>query len=165
MQAVSAELCRAQQADDIPALFRAAEAYRRHGWPLGHAFGCEEAALRLARQGSARPARSALNDAARGYAVLGATWDLRRADARLRAHGVRRGSRTLNQRPATGWESLTAAERRVAGLVSLGRSNPDIAAELFVSRRTVQTHVSRILGKLKLRSRMEIIRESASRST
>jgi DNA-binding CsgD family transcriptional regulator len=164
MQVAAAELGRAQQADDVPALLRVAEAYRRHGWPLLQALSYEEAAVRQARQGSVEPARAALNDAARGYAALGATWDLRRVDSRLRVYGMRRGSRSLSQRPATGWESLTAAERRVAELVSLGRSNPDIAAELFLSRRTVQTHVSRILGKLQLRSRMEIIRESAARS-
>jgi DNA-binding NarL/FixJ family response regulator len=44
--------------------------------------------------------------------------------------------------------------------VARGRSNPDIAAELFLSPRTVQTHVSRILRKLGHTSRMEIIRNS-----
>ena len=40
-----------------------------------------------------------------------------------------------------------------------GRSNPDIAAELLLSRRTVQTHVSHILTKLGYSSRIEIARE------
>jgi DNA-binding NarL/FixJ family response regulator len=39
-------------------------------------------------------------------------------------------------------------------------SNPDIADELFLSRRTVQTHVSNILAKLRLRSRVEIMRDA-----
>jgi DNA-binding NarL/FixJ family response regulator len=56
--------------------------------------------------------------------------------------------------------SLTDAETRIAGLVARGWSNPDIATELFLSRRTVQTHVSNILGKLGLRSRLEIMREA-----
>lgn len=87
---------------------------------------------------------------------LGATWDVRRADARLRAQGVRRGPRSLHRRPATGWSALTPAERRVADLVAAGRSNPDIAAELVISRRTVQTHVSHILRKLALTTRTDI---------
>jgi DNA-binding NarL/FixJ family response regulator len=48
----------------------------------------------------------------------------------------------------------------VAYLVAMGRSNPDIAAELFLSRNTVQTHVSHILAKLGVRSRAEIVREA-----
>jgi hypothetical protein len=41
-----------------------------------------------------------------------------------------------------------------------GRSNPDIAAELFLSRNTVQTHVSHILAKLGAQSRVEIAAEA-----
>jgi DNA-binding NarL/FixJ family response regulator len=44
-------------------------------------------------------------------------------------------------------------------LVAEGLSNPDIAAGLFLSRNTVQTHVSRILAKLGARSRTEIASE------
>ena len=53
-------------------------------------------------------------------------------------------------------DDLSARELEVARLVADGRSNPAIAAELFVSVATVKTHVSHILGKLGL--------ESASRS-
>ena len=53
-----------------------------------------------------------------------------------------------------GWESLTAAERRVALLVGEGLSGPQIAVRLGVSPRTVQTHVSHALAKLGLRSRV-----------
>ena len=51
-----------------------------------------------------------------------------------------------------------SGRRLIAGLVAQGRSNPDIAAELALSRSTVQTHVSHILAKLGARSRAEIIR-------
>jgi DNA-binding NarL/FixJ family response regulator len=43
--------------------------------------------------------------------------------------------------------------------VAVGGSNPDIAAELFLSRNTVQTHVWHILAKLGARSRAEIVRQ------
>ncbi|MYT21275.1 hypothetical protein GTW69_13400, partial [Streptomyces sp. SID7760] len=71
----------------------------------------------------------------------------------LRSLGVRRGSRSARRRVANGWEALTPAELKVALLVAQGRSNPEIASALFLSARTVQTHVSHILAKLQVRSR------------
>jgi DNA-binding NarL/FixJ family response regulator len=56
---------------------------------------------------------------------------------------------------------LTPTEVRVATLVAQGRSNPDIATEMLLSRRTVQTHVSNILAKLGYGSRIDIAREAA----
>ena len=53
---------------------------------------------------------------------------------------------------------LTAAERRVAGLVAVGASNRDAAAALFVSVRTVETHVASIYRKLGVRTRAELAR-------
>ena len=105
------------------------------------------------------PAR-AFTEAARLYLGLGAAWDLRRADARLRRYGIRRARGGRRGRPAQGWEALTPTEAKIAALVAEGRSNPDIAAELFLSRNTVQTHVSHILAKLGARSRAEIIRQA-----
>jgi DNA-binding NarL/FixJ family response regulator len=105
---------------------------------------------------------AAFTDALRTYFGLGATWDLRRTEARLRPYGIRRGPRSLHRRATSGWESLTPAETRIAELVARGLSNPDIAAELYLSRRTVQTHVSNILAKLGLSSRVEIMREATA---
>ncbi len=56
--------------------------------------------------------------------------------------------------------ALTPTEKKIAYLVGDGQANPDIAAELFLSRNTVQTHVSHILAKLGARSRAEIICEA-----
>jgi DNA-binding CsgD family transcriptional regulator len=50
---------------------------------------------------------------------------------------------------------LTAREREVLGLVALGRTNRQIAGELFISENTAGVHVSRILGKLEVASRGE----------
>jgi DNA-binding CsgD family transcriptional regulator len=50
---------------------------------------------------------------------------------------------------------LTAREREVLQLVAAGRSNREIAAELFISPRTASVHVSNILGKLGAASRGE----------
>ena len=51
---------------------------------------------------------------------------------------------------------LTAREREVAGLVAEGLTNRDIAERLVLSERTVDTHVQKIFGKLRLRSRTHV---------
>jgi DNA-binding CsgD family transcriptional regulator len=50
-------------------------------------------------------------------------------------------------------EQLTASERRVAELAAEGRSNPEIAQALFVTRKTVETHLGRVYRKLDISGR------------
>lgn len=52
--------------------------------------------------------------------------------------------------------TITRRETEVAGLIAEGLSNPDMAARLCVSRRTVSSHVTHILVKLDLSSRAQI---------
>ncbi len=70
--------------------------------------------------------------------------------------------RVKHRKAQRGWESLTPTEIKVVGLVAEGLSNPQIAARLFLSHRTVATHVSHVLSKLGVRSRIDIAREAAS---
>jgi DNA-binding CsgD family transcriptional regulator len=56
----------------------------------------------------------------------------------------------------TGVDSLTASERRVAELAAEGMSNPQIAQALFVSRRTIETHLGHVYGKLDIASREQL---------
>ena len=142
-------------------LLAAADHFRAAGRRLELATTLEDASVLLGEDGDLTAARTALSEAIEVYTELRADWDTRRADARTRPYGVRRGQRGRRARPTTGWESLTPTELRVAHLVAQGRSNPDIAAALFLSRRTVQTHVSHILVKLAAHSRSEIAREAA----
>jgi DNA-binding CsgD family transcriptional regulator len=65
------------------------------------------------------------------------------------------------KRPAKGWASLTPAERDVVRLVSEGLGNKDIATRLFVSPRTVQTHLTHVYTKLGLTSRVQLVQEAA----
>ncbi|MDN6301142.1 MAG: response regulator transcription factor, partial [Micrococcaceae bacterium] len=53
--------------------------------------------------------------------------------------------------------SLTAREAEVFELIAWGKSNPEIAAELFLSEATVKTHVGRILSKLQARDRVQAV--------
>jgi DNA-binding NarL/FixJ family response regulator len=161
----AAQFCRALITDDTGALLAVAADYRAYGWLPMCAFALEEASVRLAAAGDIVAARSTLTDAARILYGMGASWDIRRADARLRPYGVRRGPRSLHRRATIGWGALTPSETRIADLVAQGLSNPDIAARLYLSRRTVQAHVSNILAKLQVNSRADIVRQATENAT
>lgn len=144
-------------ADGDPDLMLSAERdYATAERPLYQAYAAENAAVLLARAGRAQEARAGLARAVDGYEALEARWDVARAEQRLRREGVRRTGPGARRRPKSGWEALTETERRIAALVAEGNSNPAIAARLFISRRTVQSHVSSILAKLDLTSRVEL---------
>jgi DNA-binding CsgD family transcriptional regulator len=61
----------------------------------------------------------------------------------------------------TGWASLTPTELDVVRLVSAGLTNDDIATRLFISPRTVQTHLTHVYTKLSLNSRVQLAQEAA----
>ncbi|MBV8933951.1 MAG: helix-turn-helix transcriptional regulator [Kutzneria sp.] len=142
-------------------LLAAADHYRACGRRLELANTLEDASVLFGEAGDLPAARAAFTEAVDVYTGLGADWDIRRADTRTRPYGIRRGQRGRRDRPTTGWDSLTPTELKVAHLVASGSSNPDIASALFLSRRTVQTHVSHILAKLGAHSRSQIAREAA----
>jgi DNA-binding CsgD family transcriptional regulator len=133
--------------------------YARGPRPLELALACEEAGTALARQGTAASAIHLLGQAAEGYHRLGATRDHARVQAALRGLGVRRGRRGTRTRPQHGWQSLTPTEQAVALLVAEGLSNPRIGERLFVSHRTVQTHVAHLFAKLGVSSRAQLAAE------
>ncbi|MGB9222726.1 helix-turn-helix transcriptional regulator, partial [Mycobacterium sp.] len=68
------------------------------------------------------------------------------------------------KRPTSGWGSLTPTERDVVGLVREGLPNKDIAARLFISPRTVQSHLTHVYAKLGVASRMQLV-QGAGRHT
>ena len=68
------------------------------------------------------------------------------------------------KRPSSGWASLTPTELDVVRLVSEGLGNKDIGTRLFISPRTVQTHLTHVYAKLGLTSRMQLAHEAARRA-
>jgi DNA-binding CsgD family transcriptional regulator len=72
--------------------------------------------------------------------------------------------RGKRKRPTSGWQSLTPTELDVVRLVSEGLGNKDIAARLFISHRTVQTHLTHVYTKLGLTSRVQLVHEAARRA-
>jgi DNA-binding CsgD family transcriptional regulator len=154
------EHCRGLLARDLGLLAEAGRYLRTAGRLVAYARVCEDVAILLGQRGERRAAKAALAPAMEIYTQLGARWDLRRSGARIRPFGIRWGARGPRRRPAHGWAALSPTEVTIARLVAQGLSNSDIAAELLLSPRTVQSHVSNILVKLKAQSRVEIAREA-----
>jgi DNA-binding SARP family transcriptional activator/DNA-binding CsgD family transcriptional regulator len=154
--------CRGLVDRDPQLLSQAAASYRSAGQKFQLAQTAEDLGMVLAEGGDTAAASPPLLEAVRLYEDLAATWDLRRIRARFREYGIGAGSSAPRDRPASGWASLTKTESRIAGLIADGKSNPEIAHALFLSRRTVEGHVSDILTKLGQRSRLDIARLAAT---
>jgi len=154
--------CRGLVDRDPELLSQAAASYRSAGQKFQLAQATEDLGLVLAERGDTAAARPHLVQALRLYEDLAATWDVNRVRARFREYGMRTGSHATRDRPATGWASLTKTESTIARLIADGKSNPEIAQTLFLSRRTVETHVSHILTQLSLRGRVDIARLAAA---
>jgi DNA-binding NarL/FixJ family response regulator len=156
--------CRGLLDHDAIRLLTAAERYRDASRPLLSAKALEAAAGEFVCAGERGQARAPFTRAVEIYTSLGAAADAARLQARFRAHGIRRGPHSKHRHARSGWDSLTPTETKIAALVEEGLSNPEIAAKLLLSRRTVATHVSHILKKLGVNSRIDIAREAALRS-
>ena len=157
--------CRGLLAHDTAGLLTAAERYADAGRPLLSAKALEAAAAEFVGGEDRDRARAAFIQAVETYTSLGAAADVSRLQATFRAHGIRRGPTAKHRQARSGWDSLTPTETKVAALVVEGLSNPEIATKLLLSRRTVATHVSHILRKLGVNSRIDIAREAALRTT
>ena len=105
----------------------------------------------LRRAGRRSEAREVLREGLDAATRLGAVRLRDRARAEMTAAGGRPRRAALS-----GPESLTPSERRVCELAAAGRSNPQIAAELFLSRRTVEFHLRGAFRKLGVGSRDEL---------
>ena len=156
--------CRGLLDGDATTLLQAADLYAAASRPLFCAQALEAAANAFVATDDRDGARGAFTRALECYAALDAMTDVARLQARFRAYGIRRGPQSKHRRARSGWDSLTPTETKIAALVESGLSNPDIAAQLFLSRRTVATHVSHILKKLDVQTRTDVAREAALRA-
>jgi DNA-binding CsgD family transcriptional regulator/tetratricopeptide (TPR) repeat protein len=113
----------------------------------------------LAHKGDCDRAVVALEYAARELDACGAVRYRNQAE-----HELRKLGRTVHRRTrqghagATGVEALTGREAEIARLVVDRRTNPEIASALFLSVKTVETHLRNIFGKLGVSSRVEVAR-------
>lgn len=121
------------------------------GWyrtRLRHAHG-----LFLLRVGEPQAGRAALGGAADAYSRLGARPFLERCLAELTADVGSDPDRENVTGPRRWADGLTDREREITSLVGRGWTNPEIAAELFVSSKTVEYHLRNVYGKLGVRDR------------
>jgi len=112
------------------------------------------------RRGNRRAeARAALQDGLDLAGRCGARALAQRARTELRAAGGR------PRQPLGGrGQQLTVSERRIAELAAEGRSNPEIAQALFVTRKTVETHLGHVYRKLDVPGRQQLSRALAEQA-
>jgi DNA-binding NarL/FixJ family response regulator len=106
----------------------------------------------LRRTRRRRGAREHLRAALAGFEAVGAGAWAERARVELRASGQTARSREPSTR-----DDLTAQELQIARLVAEGLSNRDVAAQLFLSPRTIDFHLRNIFRKLRISSRMQLV--------
>jgi DNA-binding CsgD family transcriptional regulator len=105
----------------------------------------------LRREGRRVDAREQLRTAHDMLAASGMEAFAERAHRELAATGER-----VRRRRAETLDDLTAQEAQIAQLALDGRSNPEIAAQLFLSSRTVEWHLRKVFAKLGISSRREL---------
>ncbi|HEX6325164.1 MAG TPA: AAA family ATPase [Jiangellaceae bacterium] len=136
-------------------LLVAAGEYSRLGLAYEEAQTREQAGSSLVLAGREDVGAAELQAALELFQRLGASWDLDRCSGVAREHGVSVPARHRGGRRGYG-TALSPRERNVAELVSQGRTNNEIAAELFVSVKTIERHVSAVMRKLGVTSRRSI---------
>ncbi|MGH3815268.1 MAG: helix-turn-helix transcriptional regulator [Pseudonocardiaceae bacterium] len=155
--------CRGLVDDDPAVLLAAVQTYRQGPQTVELALAGEDSAAALCRAGRAAEAIPVLDHALDFYLRTGAQRAASRVEAALRALGVRRRRAGRVPRPSTGWESLTDSELGVARLAAEGLTNRQIGDRLFISRRTVGTHLAHIFQKLGINTRTQLARRHLQR--
>jgi DNA-binding NarL/FixJ family response regulator len=120
----------------------------------------------LGEAGDADAAAAEFERAAAAYATFGADRFRAQADQGLRKLGRRVHRRTAHGTGEAGLDSLTERELELARLVVDRKTNPQIAAELFLSQKTVESHLRNIFRKVGVANRVELARavETAERT-
>ena len=160
--AAAAQQCRGLVERDPDLALTAVARYRTTPLRPDLATCVENTAELMMAAGRRDEAVALLLEAATIHAELDSAGDLERIGATLRRLGVK-PPRARRSRPATGWEALTATESNVSLLVAQGLTNPEIGRRLQISRRTVETHLSRIFGKVGLANRTQLAAEVPER--
>jgi DNA-binding CsgD family transcriptional regulator len=141
---------------DPDALREAVDVFDRLGHRLETALARVELAELLLARGEAEEAARLFDESLACYDDIGA---LPEAD-RVRAHVARlmpsKRRRPAPRRAVSGWEALTPTEHEVVEEVCAGRSNPQVAERLGISRRTVEAHLRSVYAKVGVSTRLAL---------
>ncbi|WP_167305810.1 helix-turn-helix transcriptional regulator [Nocardioides euryhalodurans] len=148
--------CRGLVDGDVQPLLEAVALARSTPLLVEHAGACEDAASLLAKGGMRDDAATLLGEALARYEQAGADAWAARVRAGLRAIGAHPGARGSRDRPAEGWDSLTATERAVSLLVAEGLTNGAVARRMYISPHTVNTHLRHVFAKLGVPNRVAL---------
>ena len=158
---IDAEVGRLRREEVVARAHRAAEAFATIGLPYYAAYFRWREAEAMLDAGDRPPAVEILKRTRAAATTHGFAGLDNAIVALARAHQLRLGpARTT----IDGDEALSVRELEVLRLVARGKSNPDIAEILFISRRTAAAHVSNILKKLDATSRVEAVSEAHRRA-
>ena len=159
---IRAEHARLQGDGETQAWREAVEACRSMNEPFPLAYALLRLAEALSAQGDSVAASASAGEAAELARAMGAAPLLEEIEALVRRARLRTGTGTGAVAAVAGQSpdeleslGLTAREREVLRLVAEGHSNREIAEELFISRKTASVHVSNILAKLGVASRVQ----------
>lgn len=148
---------------DVHALHEATAAYRLSPRPLERAAAIVDTALAEDALDNRTEAIQLLKEAGDQYARIGADRESARVSKELQRLGVRRKKRRAVESDET-WGGLTGSELRVVQLVAEGLTNRQVAARLFLSRHTVDSHIRHSFMKLGVNCRVELTRLVVSKA-
>jgi DNA-binding NarL/FixJ family response regulator len=140
----------------------AAAGFAAAGTPMEEALSHHLAGAAHLGAGRFRCGGEAFDRAEAGYRTCGAAW-MSSVLASHRASGPAPAGQPPHREQANG-VGLTAREREIADLATTGLSNKEIAAKLYLSRRTVESHLTRIFDKLEVHSRTAMAHRLADMS-
>ena len=141
---------------DVDALVATASRHERMR-PFNAARILHQAAVIAAARGDRARARELTSTSLDTYAAIGADHLARQLQRAMQQHRVRTKVSSPRQE-RFGWESVTPTEREIIDLVAQGLSNQVIADQLVMSRRTVESHLNHVYGKVGITSRIELVR-------
>ena len=164
----SAQRCRALVHRDAAGLAAAAEVLSATPWRLDYAAACLDAAALMDEAGRHDQAGALACAGAQELTAAGARATLAEVASRYGAVADTAPSAASPASPASTerpWASLSRRELEVTDLLRDGLTNPEIAMRLFISRRTVESHVASVIRKLGAANRTQIASLAAQRPT